>query len=58
MRTAVLLYRNSELAPTPWVLARYKGDMIAPKEFRSAKAARAFAKGCGWGVRRAADCDT
>ena len=53
-KTTALLFKTEDKA---WALVRYKGDTIPRSEFKTAAAARAYAKKQGWNVRRAANCD-
>lgn len=49
-----MLIRNAEGG---WSLCRWKGDIIPPKSFPTAQAARDFAASKNWGVKRLPDCD-
>lgn len=53
MKTTVILFKSQR----EWVLATYNGDTIPTMAFKSASAARRFAKWKNWSVRRAANCD-
>jgi len=54
MKTTVMLFCAEEGA---WTLTSYKGEIVPSSEFKTAAAAKAYAKSRNWNVRRATNCD-